>query len=361
MTTPREGGFFMPAEWAPHSRCLMAWPTREELWGERIEDARLAVQEVADTIGTFEPVTMITPPAELASVSMRTAKAVSTLPLEIDDTWMRDIGPTFVIDGKGGLAGIDWMFNAWGGKHEDFANDEVFSEVLLERAKLPRFCAPLVMEGGAFHVDGEGTLITTETCLLNPNRNPGLSKEEIEQHLKDYLGVTKIIWLYGDPLESGTDGHVHNLACFVRPGVVLSLAPANAKVANLEALQENKRRLGEAEDAAGRKLEIIEVPQPQRIHKDFYGEPFQGSYLNFYLANGGLVMPSFEDANDEDAFEILRDAFAEREVLHVPGADISFGGGGIHSITQQQPDPNQAPNQAPNQVRDQTKTKVPDQ
>ncbi len=348
MTTPREEGFFMPAEWAPHSRCLMAWPTREALWQDRIEEARDAAIEVANTISHFEPVTMITPPAELASVSMRTAKEVSTFPVEIDDVWMRDIGPTFVVDGNGGLAGVDWAFNAWGGRYEDFKNDEALPQALLERAKLPRYVAPLILEGGAFHVDGEGTLITTETCLLNPNRNPGLSREEIEQHLRDYLGVTKIIWLYGDPLETGTDGHVDNLACFARPGVVMTVAPANGKVANREALEENKKRLVEAEDAAGRMLEVIEVPQPQRIHKKYGGVPFLGSYLNFYIANGGVVMPSYEDPNDEPAFDIVRAAFPEREVLHVPSLDIGFGGGGIHSITQQQPDPKQTNDKASN-------------
>ncbi|GAB5467174.1 MAG: agmatine deiminase family protein [Rhodospirillales bacterium] len=345
MSTPRDEGFFMPAEWRQHSRCLMAWPCREALWGERLEAARDAYCEVAEAISHFEPVTLLTPPAELASASMRTGGAVSTLPLEIDDSWMRDNGPTFLTDAEGNLAGVDWVFNAWGRKYEDFDRDDAVPAKLLERAKLPRFRAPLVMEGGSFHVDGEGTLITTESCLLNPNRNPDLSKEEIEAHLKAYLGVTKIIWLFGDPLEVGTDGHVDNLACFVKPGTVLALAPAKDSVANREALEENLKRLRAAEDAAGRKLEVIEVPQPQRIHEDYYGEPFHGSYVNFYLANGGLVMPSFEDPNDGTARGIVQAAFPDRETVVVPGSDVVYGGGCIHCITQQQP---AAPADSPN-------------
>jgi len=342
MTTPREAGFFMPAEWSPHSRCLMAWPCREELWRDRLEEAREAYLEVAGAIAAFEPVTMVTPPAELASVSMRTPAKVSTLPLPVDDSWIRDNGPTFLVDGQGGLAGVDWMFNAWGRKFETFEADDALPAALLERAKARRFPAPLVMEGGSFHTDGEGTLLTTESCLLNPNRNPQLSRQEIEEHLKDWLGVRKVVWLFGDPMEVATDGHVDNLACFVRPGVVMALAPANDRVANRDALQENLIRLRAAEDARGRKLEIIEVPQPQRIHKDYHGEVFHGSYVNFYIANGGIVMPSFEDSNDRVAYDLVSAAFPERKTVQVPGADIVFGGGCIHCITQQQPNPTQS-------------------
>ncbi|MEQ8653162.1 MAG: agmatine deiminase family protein [Kiloniellales bacterium] len=338
MTTPRVDGFHMPAEWEAHSRCLMAWPCREALWRERMEEARDAYAEVAEAISQFEPVTMIVPPGELATASMRLAGDVSTLPLEIDDSWMRDNGPTFLTDGKGGLAGVDWIFNCWGEKLDGWDRDDAVAAALLEWAEIPRYRAPLVLEGGSFHVDGEGTLITTESCLLHPNRNPGLSREEIEQHLKDYLGVSKIIWLFGDPMEQGTDGHVDNLACFVRPGVVLALAPANDKVANHEALQDNLKRLSEAEDAQGRKLEVIEVPQPQSIHQDYHGETFHASYINFYLANGGVVMPAFEDPNDSHAYSIISKAFPERQTVMVPGSDIVYGGGCIHCITQQQPD-----------------------
>ncbi len=342
MSKPSEDGFYMPAEWEAHSRCLMAWPCREALWEDRMEEARQAYLDVAEAIAHFEPVTLIVPPSELATVSMQTASDVSNLPLEIDDSWMRDNGPSFLVDGKGGLAGVDWIFNAWGRKFDTWDKDDAVAAAVLERAGVPRYRAPLVLEGGSFHVDGEGTLITTESCLLHPNRNPDLSREEIEQHLKDYLGVTKIIWLFGDPVEDGTDGHVDNLACFVRPGLVLAMAPANDKMPNHDALKENLRRLSEAEDAAGRKLEVIEVPQPQRAEGDYHGRPFFGSYINFYLANGGVVMPSFEDPNDSEAYGIISKAFPDRETLTVSGSDIVFGGGCIHCITQQQPLPSGA-------------------
>ncbi len=339
MGTPKEDGFYMPAEWAEHSRCLMAWPVREALWGNRLEEAREAYLEVAEAIAQFEPVTMVVPPEELAAVSMRSAKEVSTLPLQIDDSWMRDSGPTFLVDGKGNLAGVDWIFNCWGEKLPGWDKDDALPAALLEQAGVPRYRAPLVLEGGSFHVDGEGTLITTESCLLHPNRNPGLDRETIERHLKDYLGVSKVIWLLGDPMEEATDGHVDNLACFVKPGVVMALAPVNEQVANHDALCENLKRLKEARDAAGRTLEVIEVPQPERIHTDYHGVPFHGSYVNFYLANGGVVMPAFEDPNDDTAYGIISKAFPDRKTVVVPGSDIVYGGGCIHCITQQQPRP----------------------
>ncbi|MEO1191796.1 MAG: agmatine deiminase family protein [Pseudomonadota bacterium] len=337
MATPREEGFFMPAEWTPHSRCLMAWPVRLELWDDRLEAARDAYSEVAQAISQFEPVTLLTPPEELASASMRTGGKVSTLPLPINDSWMRDNGPTFVVNEAGTVAGVDWIFNAWGEGFEHYDLDDAVPAALLERAGLRRFRAPLVLEGGSIHVDGAGSLVTTESCLLNPNRNPSLSKQQIEQHLKDYLGVSNIIWLFGDPLEEGTNGHVDNLACFIAPGKVLALVPANDKVQNREALEENLRRLRAAKDANGQPLEVIEVPQPQRIHEDYHGEMFHGSYINFYIANGGIVMPSFEDPNDRVARSIIEAAFPDREVVVVPGSDVVYGGGCFHCITQQQP------------------------
>jgi agmatine deiminase len=336
MATPAEDGFIMPAEWHPHDRCWMAWPCREALWGERLDAAREASAEVARAIATFEPVTMIANPEYLAEVSLRCGASVACLPMAHDDCWMRDNGPTFVVDGNGGVAGIDWRFNAWGEKYRPYDRDAAVAQAVLEHLELPRYAPPLVLEGGAIHVDGEGTLLTTEQCLLNPNRNPDLSKAEIEALLGAHLGVRQVIWL-GQGLEDDeTDGHVDNLACFVRPGVVLVLSTEDPEDGNYAALADNLARLRAAKDAKGRALEVVEVPQPERGGGDD-GLRLGKSYVNFYIANGGVVLPSFEDAKDGTAYEILAKCFPERELRQVPALDIVHGGGGIHCITQQQP------------------------
>lgn len=328
----------MPAEWAPHSRCWMAWPCREALWDDGLEAARDAYAEVAKAIAEFEPVTMIANPEHLAEASLRFASGVSCLPMALDDSWMRDIGPSFLTDGKGGLAGVDWRFNAWGEKYEVYDQDAAVAANVLEHLKVEGFAAPIVLEGGAIHVDGEGTLLATEQCLLNPNRNPNLWREETERILGQHLGVKTVIWLGEGLVDDETDGHVDNLACFVRPGVVLALSTSDTEDANHKALADNIERLRAATDAKGRKLEVIEVEQP-RARTDRGGRRLALSYINFYIANGGILMPSFEDTADQKAYETLVRCFPDREVVQLPALDIVAGGGGMHCITQQQPEP----------------------
>src|SRR5690606_25178478 len=221
-----EDGFFMPAEWAPHSRCWMEWPCRVETWGDRIEAAREAYAEVAKAIAQFEPVTMITKPKNVAEVSIALGSAtrINTLSLPHDDSWMRDNGPTFVVDGRGQVAGVDWKWNAWGNKYPDHERDAAVAEAVLKHLEMRRYEAPFVLEGGAIHTDGEGPLLTSESVLLNPNRNGPVTRSEMEELLAAYLGIRKVIWL-GEGLQGDddTDGHVDNLACFARPGVVLAL------------------------------------------------------------------------------------------------------------------------------------------
>ena len=337
MRHPVEDGFFMPAEWHPHKRCWMAWPCRADMWGEHLDAAREAYAEVAKTIAEFEPVTMIANPEDVAEVSLRCGANVGALPLDLDDSWARDIGPSFLIDGKGGLAGVDWGFNAWGGKYDDYGKDAVLAKALLAHLDVPRYQAPLVLEGGSIHVDGEGTLLTSEQCLLNPNRNPKLTPTEIEGHLRDHLGVREIVWLGQGLVDDETDGHIDNLACFLKPGAVAALTTNDPEDANYEALQDNLKRLRAARDAKGRELEIVEIEQPAPAIDDD-GRRLSRSYINFYMANGGIVMPSFEDPKDGPAHAAISKCFPEREVRRVPAGDIVRGGGGIHCITQQQPD-----------------------
>lgn len=337
MTTPAADGFFMPPEWGPHSRCWMAWPCREATWPgeEGLDAARTAYVEVARAIARFEPVVMICDPDDVAEASLACGPGIKITPFPISDSWIRDTGPSFVIDGKGGLAGVHWRFNAWGGNYSNWAADSEVGRLILEHANVPRYAAPLIMEGGAFHVDGEGTLLTTEQCLLNPNRNPGMSRDEIEAHLKAHLGVRTVIWLGEGYQDDETDGHVDEIATFVRPGVVLALTTDDPGDANFKAFQDNLDRLKRSRDAAGRELEVIPVRQPAR--RDGNGVRLTLSYTNLYIANGGVVMPEFEDPADEEAFRTLRRAFPDREVVRVPALDIVHGGGGIHCITQQQP------------------------
>jgi agmatine deiminase len=336
MKTPTADGYFMPAEWAPHKRCWMEWPCRVELWGDGLDDARAAYTEVAKAIAEFEPVTMIAIGTELAEVSLRCGPGVACLPLAHDDSWMRDNGPTFLVDGQGGLAGVDWRFNAWGNKYQNFENDASVAGAVLKHLDVRAYAPPMVLEGGSIHVDGEGTLLTTEQCLLNANRNPDLNRSQIEKLLCDYTGVRQVIWLGQGLVDDETDGHVDNLACFVRPGVVMALSTDDPEDENYGALQDNLARLRAAKDAAGRELEVIEIPQPAR-RLDTDGRRLALSYVNFYIANGGIVMPSFEDAKDEAAFTIVSQCFSDRKVSQIPLLDIVCGGGGIHCITQQQP------------------------
>lgn len=335
MTTPATEGFFMPAEWHSHERCWMAWPCRQELWGDRLQDARDAYADVAQTVAEFEPVTMVANPADVATASMACGRGVDVLPMDLDDSWMRDIGPTFLLDSKGDIAGSDWRFNAWGNKYEYYNKDSRLAETLLEHLKIRRFDAPFVLEGGAIHHDGEGTVLTTESVLLNPNRNPGMDKADMEKALCDWLGAEKVIWLPAGYHYDETDGHVDNVACFGRPGLVIAASCPEEADPNYEILRANIEILRASTDARGRSLEVVTIDQPTRMELD--GKRLASSYVNFYIANGGIVMPSFEDRRDQAARRTISQVFPNHKVSQVCAVDIVRGGGGIHCITQQQP------------------------
>ena len=336
MNRPADEGFVMPPEWAPHARCWMQWPCREPLFGEHLRAAREAYAEVAQTIAEFEPVTMIASPEHVVEASLKCGPGVSTFSLPLDDSWCRDSGPTFVVNARGEVAGVAWKWNAWGDKYPDHQRDAQVSRAVLEHLGMRRYAAPLVLEGGAIHVDGEGTLLTTESCLLNPNRNPDLGRAEVEELLRQYLGVRTILWLNGGVEDDDTDGHVDNVACFVRPGLVLALNSSDPADGNYAMLAENIERLRASTDAAGRSLEVVPIEQPRR-REMADGRRLALSYVNFYIANGGIVMPAFEDPQDRHAYDIVQRAFPDRRVMQVPATEIVFGGGGIHCITQQQP------------------------
>lgn len=336
--TPQELNYRMPPEWGVHDRTFMEWPVSEEQWPDGYQAACRAYAEVARTIAGFEPVTMIVRPELAGEAASLCGPAVNILPMEHDDAWMRDNGPTFVIDQRGLLAGINWKFNAWGEKYGPWEEDNLVAPRLLSHLKLPCFNAPIVLEGGSIHVDGEGTLITTEQCLLNENRNPRLGRTRIENVLKQYLGIKKIIWLKQGIEGDDTDGHVDNVACFAKPGLVLVQNCPDPADPNYDVMEENMAILQESTDARGRKLEIMEFQQPNPVYMD--GTRLPLSYVNFYFVNGGIILPSFGEccyATDEFAAALLRDIFPDRKVATIDGMPIIKGGGNVHCITQQMP------------------------
>ena len=330
-STPRASGFSMPAEWEPHEACFMEWPTltRRELWADRFDEARRDYAAVANAIAAFEPVVMVCDPDQQPEARRSCGEAVEILPLPIDDSWMRDNGPIFVRDAEGRVALVHFRFNSWGERFLPYDRDAEVPRHVATHLGMRRFEAPFVLEGGSFFVDGEGTLITTEQCLLNPNRNPTMPREEIEQGLRDFLGVETIVWLGpGHSTDRDTDGHIDGIAPYVAPAKVALLMPDDPRDPDHEPGRDNRDRLSRARDAKGREIEVI--PFETR-------PPGVVPYLNFYLANGGVIVPIAERPEDEQALEQIAKLFPDREVVPVPGNCLCYGGGGPHCITQQMP------------------------
>jgi agmatine deiminase len=325
----------MPPEWAPHQYCLVAWPTRRSLWGERFDLAKADYAEVARTIAGFESVMMICRPGDAGDVLNHCGSGVDIVEIEIDDSWTRDSGPIFVINDQGGIAVVDFGFNAWGGKYPPYDHDAAVTKALADVFGAKRYDAPFVLEGGSFFVDGEGTLVTTEGPVLDPHRNPDATKELFEQVVCDYLGVDLVLWLVAAP-DRDTDGHIDGIGQYVRPGVLLLATPAKHHHENYSYAKENLSRLGGATDASGRVIEVIEfdiiAPAPvEELGLDV-------AYLNFYLANGAVVLPLAGAPTDELALLRLKSVFPDRDVVGVPGTTLAYGGGGgPHCITQQMP------------------------
>jgi agmatine deiminase len=338
VTTPREAGFFMPAEWAPHAGCWMAWPCRPETW-EDIERARAVFAQVARAVAEYEPVTMTANAEHVAharkALGVGSGADVDVVTVPSDDSWARDTAPTFLVDGRGGLAGVDWRFNAYGGLYEEYARTANMARRILDLLGARRFAAPLVLEGGAVHTDGQGTLLTTEDVVLDPRRNPDLSRDEAEGLLCAYLGAERVIWLTAALARDNTGGHVDNLAAFAAPGVVVALGCDDPDDPQAAARAENLARLRAAHDARGRRLEVVELPSPAR--REVRGELASPSYVNFYVANGAVLMPGFDDPKDDEARDVLARLFPRRRIVQLPTLELAKADGNIHCITQQQP------------------------
>ncbi|MFD9796924.1 agmatine/peptidylarginine deiminase [Streptomyces sp. NPDC059070] len=332
-------GFRMPAEWDEHEGCLMAWPTRTDLWDDVLPAVQREYAEVARAVARFEPVTMVAPPGYADDVRAHLgsdAVDVTVVELPLDDSWFRDSAPLFVLDGDGRRAGVDFRFNAWGRKHHPYDSDDRVSALLLKHLGVERVASGMILEGGAITVDGEGTLITTEQCLLHPNRNPDMSRERIEAELRERLGVEKVIWLpYGGLLDTETDGHVDGVCAFAAPAKVVVSLPDDPAHPDYARMRANRAVLEVSTDAKGRPLEIVDVPQT--AFAEVAGREVEVSYLNYYVANGGVVVPVAGVAQDAAALDVLAGVFPDREVVGVPAPGIAYGGGGVHCITQQFP------------------------
>ncbi len=357
MNTPLADGFHMPAEWAPHAGCWMIWPERTDNWRLGAKPAQAAFAAVASAIARFEPVTMMVSARQWHAARAALPESVRVIEVSSNDAWARDVGASFVVNKAGALRGVDWPFNAWGGLQNGlyfpWDLDDAVAAKMLQIERAPRYRAPKIIEGGAIHVDGEGTVLVTEACLLADDRNPGTTKPEMERVLKDYLGASHIVWLGAGVPHDETGGHVDNLACFVRPGEVLLSWCDDPADPHYHVSRDAEARLLAARDAQGRKLAVRHIPMPKAmffqaeeaagIDQTAYGmnrragERLAASYVNFYIANGAIIAPEFDVETDVEAKRVLAALFPDRAIIMIPGREILLGGGNIHCITQQQP------------------------
>jgi agmatine deiminase len=334
---PAEHGFYMPAEWTPHSCTWMAWPCRAGMWSDTDATEKNYAQ-VANTIAEFEPVKMLAQARHIERAKGLVSANVEVIEMDIDDSWARDTGPNFLINNRGELAGSCWQFNAWGDKYDPYDEDALMGARILRLVNAKNYSSNLVAEGGGITVDGEGTIITTNCCFPNPNRNPNWSRNQIEEELCLTLGAEKVIWIPGDPSDTETDGHIDGTAAFIKPGVILVEVNLDPNDERFALGQQNIAALEGQVDAKGRPLQL------EFISEGCYqgvGDKDCRSYINSYLANGAVIVPGYNDIErDLIALETYQRLFPERQVVQVQIGAIAEGGGGIHCITQQQPKAN---------------------
>ena len=356
-STPKADGFRMPGEFEPQSHVWMIWPERTDVWRDKAIPGQRAFVEVASAIAKFTPVTLLTSTAQLDNSRRQLPSHVNVLEMPSNDSWARDSGPSFVINDDGELRAVDWQFNAYGGLEEGlydpWDDDDKLPERLSDHLGIDRYRASIVCEGGAIHVDGQGTLMTTRDCVLNANRNPGMSLGGIEQALGDYLNIDKIVWL-DCPMEEETDGHVDQLVAFARPGEVMLTWTDDPENAYYDIVRKAYDDLMSETDAQGRKFQIHKLYQPEPMfltadeaagleQEDVVfpreaGFPIADCYINYLITNNGIIVPTFDQPEaDNLALSILSEVFPRHQVVAVPSREIGIGGGLIHCITQQQP------------------------
>lgn len=330
--------WLMPDEADPHAATWMAFGVNSEVWGDRLlRPARENLALIARTIAAFEPVHMLAREDEMEIAGDLCGRQVDLLMSGIDDLWMRDIGPVFVKDQAGQLAGVDFNFNGWGEKQEH-AQDALVARFVTRHTHAQRLTTFLKLEGGGIEVDGEGTAIITESCVLNPNRNPGISKAQCEVELRRLLGIQKVIWLPGIAGRDITDGHTDFYARFASPGVVVAGFDPDPLSEEHGVTQTHLKILRHAVDAKGRRLNVLRLDAPSSVRPRFESKEFAAGYINFYVCNGAVLMPEFGDLKaDRNARDVLRDLFPRRDIIQLNIDAIAAGGGGIHCTTQQEP------------------------
>ena len=356
-TTPKQDGFRMPGEFEAHKQVFMLWPERQDNWRDGAKPAQEAYANVAKAISEFEPVTMCVSKEQYANCRSRLPGEIRVVEMASNDSWIRDCGPTFIKNEAGEIRAVDWTFNAWGGLTDGLyfpwdADDAVAQKVCEIEGVDSYRTKGFVLEGGSFHVDGQGTVMTTEMCLLSEGRNPSMSKEEIEKMLCEYLNCETVIWVTDgiDPEE--TNGHIDDVACFIRPGEAACIYTEDRENPFYEAAKKAYGQLCEAVDARGRKLQVHKLCLPKKpvllagsatidqvegtIPRED-GDICIASYMNFLIVNGGVIVPQYGDVNDALALEQIQEMFPDRRVVGVQTKEVVYGGGNIHCITQQQP------------------------
>lgn len=345
-SVPAEMGYFMPAEWRRHAATWLTWPKDPETWPNRVPEVQEIFVQMMAALTPHEVVNLLVDDAATeSSVRARcafpTAGNIRFHHINTVDSWIRDYGPNFLIDAQGALAYNDWTFNAWGNKYEELKKDGAVPLHLDAVLHALRFEPGIVLEGGSIEVNGAGVVLTTEQCLLNSNRNPGRSRIEIEQYLKDYLGVANVLWLGEGIVGDDTDGHIDDIARFVNPTTVVCAVEDDPADPNYEILQDNLKRLEHMADVNGRAFEIVTLPMPGVVGGESTDsrnlERLPASYANFYIANRVVLQPIFGNENDARAVQTMQKLFADRQVVPINCEPLVWGMGTIHCVTQQQP------------------------
>jgi agmatine deiminase len=335
--SPHAEHFRQPAEWEPHAACWLAWPSDGELWQDHLAPARAEFTALCEAIGPGEALEVLVPDAtqeQMARAALQRARPrFHRIPF--GDIWMRDIAPIFVRAPSSAVAAVRFRFNGWGGKYVLPHDDQVAASVAAA-SRLKTFTCDFVLEGGSVDVDGEGTCLTTRQCLLNANRAPNADPQRVEAGLREALGVERVLWLDEGLLNDHTDGHVDTVARFVRPAVVVCMAPNGSDDPNRHVLEDIAARLHSFVDARGRTLEVVQIPSPGRV-VDGEGRVMPASYVNFYIGNEAVAVPTYGVPSDAAAVAGVARLFPKRRTVGLSARAILSGGGAFHCITQQQP------------------------
>jgi agmatine deiminase len=345
---PTTFDFYMPAEWVTHSATWLTWPKDPETWPDRVPQVQQIFLQILAALTPHETVNLLVDDEETQNHVRSLCTFASTTNIvfhqvETVDSWIRDYGPNFLVNGSGKIAFNNWQFNAWGNKYEALKQDDRIPEVLAEVLRMQYFEPGIVMEGGSIEVNGAGCVLTTEQCLLNPNRNPALNQKEIEKYLKDYLGVKKVLWLGEGIVGDDTDGHIDDIARFVNQNTIVCAVEDDPEDANYHLLQDNLKRLTAMTDVAGNKFEIVTLPMPGVVGGTSTDsrnlDRLPASYANFYIANNVVLAPVFGHPNDKPATATLQRVFSDRQVIPINCEPLVWGMGTIHCVSQQQPKP----------------------